>query len=59
MNDKNRSEKQKYETPKVLAIQLRPQEAVLANCKIAGSGGASVFGCRGVAGIGTCHQTGS
>ena len=59
MNDKNGIKKAKYEAPTVTAIQLRAQEAVMANCKVTGSGGANVMGCRGVAGSGTCHQQGS
>ena len=32
-------QKLKYEPPRVLAISLRPEEAVLGHCKIAGSSG--------------------
>lgn len=59
MKEKNRGEKAKYEAPTVVAIQLRPQEAVLASCKTATSAGANLGGCRGVHGAGTCHQVGS
>ena len=31
--------KRPYEPPKVMAINLRPEEAVLGNCKIGGSAG--------------------
>lgn len=33
--------KKMYEAPKILTISLRPEEAVLGNCKISGSGGPS------------------
>jgi hypothetical protein len=31
--------KKPYEPPRLVAISLRPEEAVLGHCKIAGSGG--------------------
>ena len=30
-------EKKLYESPKIISISLRPEEAVLGNCKISGS----------------------
>ena len=41
MNEPNREpeSKKSYEPPKVMAINLRPEEAVLGNCKTSGSGG--------------------
>jgi hypothetical protein len=59
MDDQNRSKKTKYQAPVVFAVKLRPDEAVLANCKTSGSSGAFALGCRGVGGSGTCHQSGS
>jgi hypothetical protein len=37
--------KQKYEPPKVVTINLRPEEAVLGNCKISGSSGPGSGSC--------------
>jgi hypothetical protein len=34
-----------YEAPRVMAINLRPEEAVLGNCKITGSGGPVASSC--------------
>lgn len=36
--------KKLYESPKIVTINLRPEEAVLGNCKISGSGGPSSLG---------------
>jgi hypothetical protein len=37
--------KKPYEPPRVLAINLRPEEAVLGNCKIGGSAGPVASSC--------------
>jgi len=37
--------KQKYEPPQVVTISLRPEEAVLGHCKIAGSAGPGTGSC--------------
>jgi hypothetical protein len=37
--------KRPYESPKVMAINLRPEEAVLGNCKIGGSAGPVASSC--------------
>jgi len=37
--------KQNYEPPRVVAISLRPDEAVLGHCKIAGSAGPGTGSC--------------
>ena len=56
MKDESRSEKSKYEAPMVVAIKLRPEEAVLSNCKtLTSTTGPTSGGCHAV----TCHQTGS
>lgn len=34
-----------YEPPKVIAVNLRPEEAVLGHCKIASGGGPGPGGC--------------
>jgi hypothetical protein len=50
--------KKEYETPKMVAINLRPEEAVLGNCKISGSAGPSSLGGTCVA-VGPCKIIGS
>lgn len=46
-HEPNSVEKQKlkYEPPRVLAISLRPEEAVLGHCKISGSSGPGTGSC--------------
>jgi len=46
-----------YASPQLVTISLRPEEAVLGNCKIAGTGGPISVGCQpmGVA----CNSPGS
>jgi hypothetical protein len=39
------TKKQKYEPPRVVTISLRPEEAVLGHCKIAGSAGPGTGSC--------------
>jgi hypothetical protein len=38
-------EKKSYEPPQLVTISLRPEEAVLGHCKIAGSGGPVTSSC--------------
>ena len=38
-------EKRLYEPPKISTISLRPEEAVLGNCKISGSSGPGNAAC--------------
>jgi len=47
MNDQTEkpAPKKPYEPPKVIAINLRPEEAVLGNCKIGGSAGPVSSSC--------------
>jgi hypothetical protein len=48
MNQENNSIepiKQKYEAPRVITISLRPEEAVLGHCKMAGSSGPVALSC--------------
>jgi hypothetical protein len=40
------SNKKKYEPPRVIIIDLRPEEAVLSHCKTAGSSGPIGVGCN-------------
>ena len=44
-----------YEPPKVVAVSLRPEEAVLGHCKIAGSAGPVSGSCRTL----SCRSIGS
>ena len=39
------TKKLKYEPPQVVTISLRPEEAVLGHCKIAGSAGPTTGSC--------------
>lgn len=48
-------EKKPYEPPQLVAISLRPEEAVLGHCKISGSGGPS----GGCSIVGLCMSQGS
>lgn len=59
MTDQNGSrEKKGYEPPKITVISLRPEEAVLGNCKNASSSGPAGAACNQIAG-GACHGHGS
>jgi hypothetical protein len=46
-------EKKQYEPPRLATISLRPEEAVLGHCKVAGGGGPG-----GICGL-TCMNLGS
>ena len=46
-----------YESPKVIRVSLRPDEAVLGHCKVSGSTGAVHAGCFN--GIMVCRTFGS
>lgn len=37
--------KKLYEPPKIVTINLRPEEAVLGNCKISGTSGPGAASC--------------
>jgi len=57
MNDQNGSrQKRGYERPKVTVISLRPEEAVLGNCKSMTSSGPVGSSC---AAVGSCRTLGS
>lgn len=45
--------KRPYDPPRLMIITLRPEEAVLGHCKMAGGGGPA-----GICGL-TCFNTGS
>jgi hypothetical protein len=55
-NDDGRHGKKQYETPKITVISLRPEEAVLGNCKSATHAGPSQTAC---ANVGGCTPLGS
>ena len=38
--------KRPYQPPQLTTISLRPEEAVLGNCKIAGAAGPGSLGCQ-------------
>jgi hypothetical protein len=38
--------KAQYQSPLVVRVHLRPEEAVLGHCKVTGTGGAVGGGCR-------------
>jgi hypothetical protein len=46
----------KYEPPRLVTISLRPEEAVLGHCKIAGGAGPVSASCQP---IGVCPSQGS
>jgi len=50
------TEKMLYEPPKIVTISLRPEEAVLGNCKISGTGGPGQGACKVVT---ACSAVGS
>lgn len=55
MNEKEKTEpKRAYDPPRLMTISLRPEEAVLGHCKIAGQSSQPA----GVCGL-TCFNTGS
>lgn len=51
-----RSSRRKYEPPTLVKISLRPEEAVLGNCKTARVAGPVSFSCSAV---GPCRTVGS
>lgn len=50
-----------YESPKLVRVSLRPEEAVLGHCKVSGASGPSPMpmGCHNVGGVGVCRVPGS
>jgi len=48
-------QKAPYEPPKVIAVSLRPEEAVLGHCKTATAAGPVSSTCRAI----TCRSVGS
>ncbi len=55
-NEDGRQEKRPYQTPKITVISLRPEEAVLGNCKSMTHTGPALSACTNV---GPCNQVGS
>lgn len=39
------SNKEEYQPPRIVTVSLRPEEAVLGHCKVAGSAGPSTGSC--------------
>jgi len=61
MNDGKRDDtprkKRTYQKPTLIEVALRPDEAVLGNCKVSGASGPGAFGsCKPVA---NCSSQGS
>ncbi len=54
----NNNIKKTYQKPRLRQVQLRPEEAVLGNCK-SGSGGAGASGGTCVNGMLNCNSIGS
>jgi len=54
-NLKKSPEREDYNPPKVTAVSLRPEEAVLGHCKIAGSAGPVAGSCTNL----SCRTIGS
>jgi hypothetical protein len=48
-------QKKPYEAPKLIRVSLRPEEAVLGNCKFAGTAGPAAASCVSLA----CSSPGS
>ncbi len=58
MTDENGyHQKKKYEAPKITTISLRPEEAVLGNCKTSGASGPVAASCG--LGAAPCNSPGS
>ena len=53
----DRAEKMQYEPPKIVTISLRPEEAVLGNCKISGTSGPN--GLNACTAVTACFAIGS
>jgi len=44
----NSNTKMPYQSPQVVRVSLRPEEAVLGHCKVPGVAGPVSAGCRGI-----------
>jgi hypothetical protein len=55
--DREQNAKKSYLSPQITIISLRPEEAVLANCKSQSSAGPVGAGCQGAGGA--CRGHGS
>jgi hypothetical protein len=53
---KQSESKAQYQSPLVVRVSLRPEEAVLGHCKVTGSAGPAGGGCRSVV---SCKSQGS
>ena len=57
-NESRGQQKRDYQPPRMTVISLRPEEAVLGNCKTSTSAGPVSPSCQGGGG-GACHGHGS
>jgi len=55
-NSRPQQSKKPYERPSIKRFPLRPDEAVLGNCKVTGTSGASGNNCQS---LGACRVIGS
>jgi hypothetical protein len=55
--DAGKRPEEAYESPKLVCVSLRPEEAVLGHCKVTGSTGPVGGGCHPVSGF--CRVPGS
>ena len=55
MNERDRKERKPYVRPAAQQVPLRPEEAVLGNCKTGSIAGPATSNC----GTTTCYSTGS
>jgi hypothetical protein len=53
------NEKKKYEKPRVIGVELIPEEAVLANCKTKQASGYADSGCYYTSGMNVCWAASS
>ncbi len=53
---KQAQDKAQYQSPLVVRVSLRPEEAVLGHCKVSGSAGPASGGCRSAV---ACRTQGS
>jgi hypothetical protein len=55
MNGEDRKPRKTYQKPKVQEVALRPEEAVLGSCKMAGTAGPASAACTDL----SCNTSGS
>ena len=57
--DNEREPAESYESPKLVRVSLRPEEAVLGHCKVTGASGLASAGCGARPPIIVCRVIGS